>query len=406
MLGMFAATLLPLVSATPSTKILTVRDLAPFEVRDAAARQVSSAKTVAALAKQLFALAPTPLERARAAYVWTTSHIAYALVRHPSADATLAAGNGNCEAHTVLYGALCDAMGVRCSKVTGYLRFPYDPGAALADSTKRLAPGQWLVAHAWNAICIDGRWGLVDTTLGTPEGAVEPDEYFLVDPTVMATDHVPDDPAQALVAAIPLDKLAKTPLLRPSAWRMNFDAADLIAKPGSDGSNIFIHLPWNHDMRVALQTDAGSAEDAALVQPQSNASGTEIHVCSPKNGAVAWLGIGSGGSWRPLAGYPVEGSTAQRLPTLMTRFYDSNSTLIGPFKRDLPAGQTTEIRLRAPGASRVIAFQGPEVAGMFERDSDDTWVLRTTPTSGPALQIMASYENRNHFQGLLSYKVR
>ena len=291
MLGMFAAVMLPFSSATLAPP-LAVRDLSPFASLDVAARAVPSGNSVASLAKRLAALAPSPLAKARIAYVWTTSHVRYALTRRPGADATLITGTGDCDAHATLYAALCTAMGVECTRVTGCLRFPYAPEPTLASVAKRLGSGQWLVSHAWNAVRIDGRWGLVDTTLGTPTGTLEPDDYFLPSPDVLATDHVPDDPTRALVQGPSLDKLAKMPLLRPSSWRMGVQATDLIANPGNDGSSVVIHLPWRHDMRVALQTDQGNVEDAALVQPNAAGDGDPLLLAEGRNGRLARLRFG------------------------------------------------------------------------------------------------------------------
>lgn len=419
MLGMFAATLLPLVSATNAVRpCLTEPNPKHYLAVDSAVTGLPG-KSVKALATSLYEAAASPsisaspellqLARARAAYTWITQNIGYTLDARPNAESTLLARSGNCDAHAVLFAALCAGMHVDCSRVTGYLRFPYAPNAAMAGSAKR-EEGQWYVAHAWNAVKVGGRWGLVDTTLGTPQSSVKPDDYFLVDPEVFATDHVPDDPTQAFGADVSYRRIASRPILRPAVWRMSpagFDVDALKPEPGADRSRVVVNLRWQSGMRVSVQTEAGGLQDAALVQPSADGKDrTEIHISSPRSGAIAWLGISSGRSWTPLVGYPVAGASNERFPTLMTTFYDRGAILDGPFKGDLQAGQAAVIRLRAPGASRVIAFQGPEVAGMFERDGDDGWVLHTTPTSGPALQIMASYENESHFEGLLAYKVR
>ena len=399
---MFAAPLLLcLTSMPPKAPALgdpvSVRDLAPLERLDASVRSLplATARTVASVAKGLAALAATPEERARAAYVWTTAHVAYSLDRRDAAHAMVDL-TGDCDAHAAVFAGLCRAMGLECETVTGRVRFAVPPGADLAADSKPLAPGQWLVSHAWNAVRIDGRWGLVDTTMGTKSAKdAVADDYFLADPAVVTTDHVPDDPRWAFGAS-PTD-LARAPIVRPIAWRMGIDRKNLEIRDGH------LSLPWRKGLRAAYQTEAGSVPDRALAQPA--ADGTELRLRPTGGASVVWLGLSVEGVWRPLAGYAVSGPAARTLPKVMKDFYDTGATLAGPFERDLAAGKTAEIRLRAPGASSVVAFQGPSLAGRFRRDGDD-WVLQTEPAPGAELEVMASYADPRQFQALVTYDVR
>jgi hypothetical protein len=389
--------------------VLLVRDLAPFASLDVSVRDlpVVSDRSYASVAKGLTALATSPLERARAAYVWTTEHIGYSLDRHRDAAAALADLTGDCDAHAAVYASLCKALGVECTTIGGKVRFAVPPGAILATVSKPLSEGQWLVDHAWNAIRIDGRWGLVDTTMGSKSspknGTTAPaDDYFLPDPAIVVTDHVPNEPRWNLVGA-PAD-LPHTPVLRPLTWRMGMEPDALSADARRDAAQIVLRpkLAWRKGMRAALQTETGSLPDRVLLQPTPE--GMEMRLCPPGSPSLVWLGLNVEGVWRPLAGYPVTGPLAGRLPKMMTRFYDSGASLAGPFESTIPAGKPTEIRLRAPGAEQVVAFQGNDLAGHFVREGD-LWVLRTAPIAG-ALEVMASYEDPRKFQGLLTYEVR
>ncbi len=402
---MFATALILSAPTALGAGPLAMRDLTPFAALDAEVRRLPlpSPRTFATVAKGLIALSPSPLQKARAAYVWTTAHVAYSLARRGDGAAALADLSGDCEAHTAIYAALCKSMGVECATVGGHVRFGVPPAGVLAMGAKPLGTGQWLVVHAWNAVRIDGRWGLVDTTLGVKptKDACEPDDYFLADPAVLATDHVPEDPAMRLAEA-PVD-LAHTPLLKPLAWRSGFEAADFVADARMEGPQLVLRprLAWRRGMRSALQTGAGSLPNGVLVQP--GATGTEIRLCPP-GAAIVWLGTGADLSWHPLVGYAVTGSTTRRLPVVMNRFYDTGASLQGPFDRELASGATTEIRLKAPGASQVVAFQGQDVAGSFVREGD-SWVLKTQPNPGANLEVMAAYEDPEKFQGLVTYDV-
>lgn len=405
---MFVAAFMICASAVSSTDSLVARDLAPFAHLDANVRALPmpTPRTFATVAKGLEGVSKSPLERARAAYVWTTAHVVYSLEGHRTGTAALAALAGDCDAHSAIFSTLCKALQVECATVDGQIRFAVPPTGSLATEAKPLGAGQSLVSHAWNAIRIDGRWGLVDTTMGVKatKDAAEADDYFLADPAVFATDHVPTDAAMRLADA-PAD-LARTPLLRPLAWRMGFGAAEFAPNPKPETAQVVLcpHVGWRSGMRAVLQTQSGGFSDATLVQPTPE--GTEIRLCPTGATGVAWLGIGgTGASWHPLVGYPVAGTAGRLLPKVMTRFYDTGASLEGPFERDLAAGKPTEIRLRAPGASQVVAFQGQDLAGSFTRQGD-TWILKTQPSSGAALEVMASYDDPTRFQGLVTYDVR
>lgn len=398
---MFAATLLLCASPMLATDPLTACDLAPFVRLDASVRALPPSRTVAGVAKGLAPLAPSPLEKARAAYVWTATHIEYRADRSRDAATALRDLAGDCGAHAAIYAALCKALGVECSTVDGWVRFAVQPGKEFDGFSKSLAVGQWLVSHAWNAVRIDGRWGLVDTTMGgkSSKNEGEADDFFLPDPAVFATDHVPDDAAMLLTAAP--KELARTPILRPAAWRLGIELDHLSAE--FRGGALRPRVAWQKGMRAALQTEAGAVPNRVLVQPSTE--GTEILLAPPGGSSVVWLGLGTGSAWRPMVGYPLVAGAARRLPTAMKGFYDSGASLVAPFENDLEAGKTTEIRLRAPGAASVVAFQGPDLAGQFVREGD-AWVLRAAPTRGAALEVMASYDDPQKFKGLLTYDVR
>ncbi len=406
---MFAATVLLCIGSMVPADVLTVRDLSPFSELDTTVKElpIETPRTYAGVAKELSQIAKTPLEKARAAYVWTASNVTYSIDRRRDAASALADLTGDCDAHAAVFSSLCKILGVECTNVGGNVRFAVPPGPGFAEETRPLAEGQWMVTHTWNAIRIDGRWGLVDSTMGggsSPKnGTVAPaDDYFLADPAILATDHVPDKPEWCL-APVPAD-LPHTPIARPLTWRMGITQTDLASDARRDENQIVLRpkLAWRKGMRAALQTEAGSVPDRVLLQPTPE--GMELRLRPSAPASIVWLGVPVDGRWQPLVGYPIAGTVNGRFPKVMTRFYDSGASLSGPFDSTIPAGRPAEIRLRAPGAEAVVAFQGNDIAGKFVRDGD-AWVLRTAPFAG-ALEVMASYDDPHKFQALLTYDVK
>jgi transglutaminase/protease-like cytokinesis protein 3 len=130
-----------------------------------------------ALARTLLKEAGTERDRAYAIFSWIRSYITY---DNPtkwqrrygnsgadqSPDGVLASGKAVCEGLANLFTAVAGRMGLESVVVTG------------------VASGARQERHAWNAVKIDGTWGLIDITRHT----------FLATPQEFLTRHFPDDP--------------------------------------------------------------------------------------------------------------------------------------------------------------------------------------------------------------------
>jgi transglutaminase-like putative cysteine protease len=73
-----------------------------------------------------------------------------------------------CQGYSELFSALCDAIGIRNKLIVG-----------VAKKSANDFPG-----HAWNAVCINKKWYLIDVTWG--EG------YYLKSPSYFYSDHFPN----------------------------------------------------------------------------------------------------------------------------------------------------------------------------------------------------------------------
>jgi len=134
------------------------------------------------LANALLEKAATDRDKAYAAFSWVHANIYYdnaskwqrRFGQHgddQSAEGVLAAKRGVCEGMANLFAALANKMGLKSAVVTGR------------------ASGFRQEAHAWNAVMVDGNWGLVDLTRGS----------FLRPPLEFLSHHFPNDPQWQLV---------------------------------------------------------------------------------------------------------------------------------------------------------------------------------------------------------------
>jgi len=134
------------------------------------------------LATTLLEKAETDRDSAYAAFSWIHANIFYDNASKwqrrygqqggdQSPEGVLAAKRGVCAGMANLFAALATQMGLKSAVVTGR------------------ASGFRQEAHAWNAVMIDGNWGLVDLTRGS----------FLRPPQEFLAHHFPNDPQWQLL---------------------------------------------------------------------------------------------------------------------------------------------------------------------------------------------------------------
>ncbi len=190
----------------------------PDEIVDRHALQApkSVEQSVETLAKYLADGANTDRGRVRAVFRWITDRISYnhaAIARGSTGDNSVEGVLQNrtcvCMGYSNLFHALCQKAGVESVQVFGHAKgSKFDEKQGL--SNKQL--------HAWNAVKLDGKWHLADSTFGAGiaiKGQFKKQfrpEFFLAKPEFLAFSHLPHDEKWQL-----LDRpLTKTEFLRLS----------------------------------------------------------------------------------------------------------------------------------------------------------------------------------------------
>lgn len=173
--------------------------------RHALSAPPSAATSVASLAGYLAEPAGSDFEKARAFYTWITHNIRYndslansSLLgtieneRLQQADRVLANRSGVCEGFANLFEALCKEVGLKAAVVAGKVK---DERGVVER-----------IAHAWNAVELDGEWYLSDPTWGAGPsdspaaayGSEFREYFFLPAPSDLLKDHFPHDPVWQL----------------------------------------------------------------------------------------------------------------------------------------------------------------------------------------------------------------
>ena len=202
------------------------------------------------LAKKLTSVYKNDKEKTRAIFRWITENIAYDVEGYHKTE-TLYEGLWNpnlstnreeierdynnkivqkvlrerraiCDGYSRLFKTLCDYSGVRCTIVSGYIRWSSD---TIGVMTVR--------RHAWNAVFIENSWRLVDATWASGYCNNEvsvftkafDDFFFLTDPVQLFNDHYPDDKSWSLLPVTPsLQQFYNFPFYYPSFYRAKINS--------------------------------------------------------------------------------------------------------------------------------------------------------------------------------------
>jgi transglutaminase-like putative cysteine protease len=221
-------------------------------------------RTLAALAAYLAEPGRGDADKVRAVYRWVTDRIAYDAEGFfagrrgdQSAAGVLKSRKAVCEGYANLVADLCDRMGVKVARVRGRAR-------GVADNA----------AHAWNAVCCDGGWRLLDATWGAGylNGREFKKDYarglLFVSPDLLCLTHFPEDPTwQLRKPPRTAEEFAATPKFDRGFFSLNPSAAELdkamrdpafralptaFSHPGKNSISL-LAAPLTRDLRAGVE---------------------------------------------------------------------------------------------------------------------------------------------------------
>lgn len=131
---------------------------------------------VAAIALEVTAGCSSSYAKALALHDWLVENTAYdTSYTYYGSEGVLFHGLGVCNAYTLTYSRLLDAVGIQNQTVTGVATNKYDGSSG---------------SHAWTLVLLDGSWYHVDTTWDDPlPDGRERHTYFCLTDAEMASDH-------------------------------------------------------------------------------------------------------------------------------------------------------------------------------------------------------------------------
>ena len=162
-------------------------------------------------------------------FYWITSHIAYDTVSYFSknyadqtAEGVFRTKKGVCAGYANLYKYLCDQLSMPCEIVGGYAKgYGFDKREGAPTETD----------HAWNAVEIERRWYLMESTWGA--GSLDDQKafkrelnvyFFLPRPDEMIYHHLPENARwQLLREPIGMDQYMRMPRLSVPYFELGLD---------------------------------------------------------------------------------------------------------------------------------------------------------------------------------------
>lgn len=156
------------------------------------------------LAEKITSEFKTDLDKVRAIFVWITDNISYDEELYESEklqkefyisesnviDKTLERKKAICSGYSLLFKKLCNDIAIECEVISGYSKQWLD-----SFISKNVSD------HAWNAVKIDGKWFLIDSTWASKnEFTNERDEFwFMTKPEFFIYSHYPEDEKWTLI---------------------------------------------------------------------------------------------------------------------------------------------------------------------------------------------------------------
>ena len=376
--------------------------------------------SLAIVAQKLTAELPGDLARLYAIYRWITTYIEYDVDAYFSGDLRNAVGAANtfhrgkavCDGYSSLLQEMGAVAGLQIEKVDGYAKgYGYAVGVMTGGAN-----------HAWNAVKLDGRWYLLDSTWDA--GSIDDSghfskksgkwNYFLVDPQFFITSHFPENPTwQLLQHPVTHNTFLEMASVPPGMIDLGVDTSK-----HSRAHIVAAVAPYLFDFGAGVQQlsgrlSAGSKEVEGVWALQLCQSDNHVKLLfsAPKAGDyVATVFVSEKSTdtktsdailynitFTDVASYP------KGFPFVFIDYYARRVVLAEPLSGVLPSGKLVRFKLKSDGAQQMIITQHSKpVAHLLMESGYFTGDVTLSP--GEA-EVFANYGNGNSYAGLLNYKV-
>lgn len=372
--------------------------------------------SIETLAKYLIKPAKNDLEKVRAIYRWITANISYntgayfsGIYGSTSAEDVLESRSSICEGYSDLFFELAKIAGIEVVKISGYAKgYSYKIGDKFTGTTN----------HSWNAVKINGKWRLIDSTWGS--GYVnefgnfvrEYDEfYFLTPPEYLIYTHFPEDKKwQLLPNPITKEQFEGLPFVKPPFFKngLKFVSHKKALIQANSYLKVILSAPRDVLIIANLLQDDIELKDLTFVQ--RNKDNYEINVVFPYSGEyilrIFTKRKSDPGLYDWTLDYKIRSSGSQGklvgFPTTYEPFIKRNAYLYSPLSGNLRLYSRQNFKIRVPDAREVVVIVGRRWVFLNKKGDIFTGEVFIDDTE---VTVYAKFPGERLYSGLLRYEV-
>ncbi len=365
------------------------------------------------LSKYLTSTAKNDREKFRAIFRWIANNINYDTQSYFSgqpgdntAEGVLSSRKSVCEGYSTLFNELAKHAGLESVKISGFSKGGgYKVGSKIGNKPD----------HAWNAVKIDDKWYLIDSTWGAGyvqnQGYVKQFQkhYFLTPPDQFIYDHLPEDSKwQLLKNPISKQEFEKLPHLKG-----HFFAYNLKLKSHKHGIirtkyKVKIKLSSPEDVLFTVRLSKGSSEQNnrhLFIEKSSNTATISVYL--PSKGTYTLRIFAKKRSEKKsyawVMDYMIKSTSGMKYYFVQTfgAYHDKNAYIYYPKKGNLKSGKYISFKIKVPSADKVAVISGSKWFHL--KKSGDIFKGKVKISSG-RVSLMANFSDGNSYAGLLEYK--
>ena len=352
-------------------------------------------------------------EKAKVLHDWIALNIAYDTEsyfsgEHSASDgeSVFESGKSVCGGYSSLYEEFCNLAGLKCVTISGLSKgYGFGTSGELGD-------------HAWNALELDGRWYLVDSTWDA--GYLEGKDfiwdygthYLFCDPVSFIYTHYPEEPRWQLInPPVTEDEFKKLAWVKGRFFTLGLGlSSPLTYEHTVDGEfDAVIKVP--HDVLIisSLTKDGKKFEDYTLSHRKDGFYFLEARF--PGEGKDYTFTVfakkrGDEGDYYDVLEYKL-GSTCSSSPFPQTyrNFTEQNCFLYSPLAKELKTDEEVYFSCYVEGAEEVVVVQGNDFIPLKKRE-DNIYEGTVKISGGNNCSINAKLPGKSNYWSLAEYTVR
>lgn len=398
------------VATAPTTPVSVQPDYSAID-QYALNTPTSQEGNIATLTAYLIKPTKNETEKARVIFRWITNNITYDIKSFltgahtdQSEQTVLTRRTAVCQGFSNLFLAMAKSAGLSAIFVGGVARDYFKTD----------------IDHAWNAIKINGKWQLLDSTFGS--GYIDEnntyvasfdDFYFLTPPEQFIYAHFPDDSQwQLLPTPLSRDAFDGLPLVTSLFFKSGLGFANYTNGTISTAAGVSVYLtaPNGVTMMASLQQGLNSLP-ANLTFCQRENITFSVSAVFPSQGNYVLVIFAKqkteqNATFHNILEYLVKvsqnpASTPIGFPDTYADFSNTGSYLYSPKEGNLISGSLQTFKLDLPGAEdAVVLINGQDLHELNKQGT--TFEGQVTVAKGEIV-VGARYPNETNYRILLKY---